>query len=110
MKNVCYVGLKTGLIKTCSHAAFDEACYCAATHPPAAQLLYDLGLVDDVEVADTARSRAPYPPCPGTHGAPLAVPLAAKMEILLLRFGTEPKGMERHMRLSVGSASPQGKK
>ena len=51
-QNIRYIDLSTGLVKTCHHAVFDEAWYLYPTRPPAAQLLYDLGL------------RAEQPPTP----------------------------------------------
>jgi len=43
-KNVVYINLTTGVVKTSHHATFDEAWYLQPTRPPAAQLLYDMGL------------------------------------------------------------------
>ena len=43
-ENIRYIDLDTGIVKTCHHATFDEAWYLQPQRPPAAQLLYDLGL------------------------------------------------------------------
>ncbi len=51
-QNVKYIDLTTGLVKTSHHAQFDEAWYLQPSCPPAAQLLYDLGLELDDEGPD----------------------------------------------------------
>ena len=43
-QNIRYIDTTTGIVKTSHHAMFDEAWYLQPTRPPAAQLLYDLGL------------------------------------------------------------------
>ena len=35
MANVQYINLNSGLVKTCGHAAFDEAWYSEVARPPA---------------------------------------------------------------------------
>ena len=47
MSKIRYIDMKSGLVKICGHARFDEAWYCSDTRPPTAQLLYDLGLKQD---------------------------------------------------------------
>ena len=92
MKNVRYVDLTTGLVKTCGHATFDEAWYCSKARPPAAQLLYDLGLTpdsDELPLQPATGGEAAMPPCHTTHAAPTPAPVAAKMEMLPLRLGTQ---------------------
>lgn len=42
--NIIYLDLDSGVVKTSHHAQFDEAWYLQHTRPPAAQLLYDLGV------------------------------------------------------------------
>ena len=94
MKNVRYVDLTTGLVKTCGHTTFDEAWYCSRARPPAAHLLYDLGLAPDVDeptVQPTMEGTAQTPPCPTTHATPKDVPIAAKLERLPLRLGSRPE-------------------
>jgi hypothetical protein len=46
--NIVYINLDSGLVKTSHHAQFDEARYLQTTRPPAAQLLFDLGIEADV--------------------------------------------------------------
>ena len=48
-QNITYLDLESGIVKSCHHAIFDEAWYLQPSRPPAAQLLYDLGLEADVE-------------------------------------------------------------
>jgi hypothetical protein len=44
---IIYIDLDSGLVKRSHHAQFVEAWYLQPHRPPAAQLLYDLGLEDD---------------------------------------------------------------
>ncbi len=48
-QNITYLDLNSGIVKSCRHAIFDEAWYLQPTQPPAAQLLYDLGLEAETE-------------------------------------------------------------
>ena len=87
MKNVQYVDLTTGLVKTCGHATFDEAWYCSRAWLPAEQLLYDFGLAPDREeptLQPEMEGTAQPPPCPTTHTAQKDTPVAAKLEMLPL--------------------------
>ncbi|KAL9178452.1 hypothetical protein ACHAXT_003782 [Thalassiosira profunda] len=72
--NIRYIDLKSGLVKTSHHAVFDEAWYLQPSRPPAAQLLYDLGLANDDAFACPPASPetelASYPPLPA-----MALPL-----------------------------------
>jgi hypothetical protein len=83
-QNVRYIDLNTGVVKTSHHATFDEAWYLQPTRPPAAQLLYDMGLEYDndtngggmmtqdgvpnvplpLTITPTRFNNAPYPPSP----------------------------------------------
>jgi hypothetical protein len=67
-QNILYLDLDSGIVKSCHHAVFDEAWYMQPTRPPAAQLLYDLGLESDSEAVPAdisdAPSRVPWPPSP----------------------------------------------
>ena len=45
--NIEYLDLTSGTVKRSHHAQFDEAWYLQPTRPPAAQLLYDLGIEPD---------------------------------------------------------------
>jgi hypothetical protein len=49
-QNIIYLDLDSGVVKRSHHAQFDEAWYLQDTRPPAAQLLYDLGITDDTDV------------------------------------------------------------
>ncbi len=46
-QNICYLDLNTGIVKHSHHAQFDKAWYLQPNWPPAAQLLYDLGIEPD---------------------------------------------------------------
>jgi hypothetical protein len=70
-QNILYLDLDSGIVKSCHHAIFDEAWYMQPTRPPAAQLLYDLGLESEFKVASVNGSPhkfiddptyAPWPP------------------------------------------------
>jgi hypothetical protein len=68
-QNNVYLDLNTAIVKTSHHATFDEAWYLQPTRPPAAQLLYDLGLEYDDDTDrdlppnhDVTLALAPWPP------------------------------------------------
>ena len=67
MVNIVYLDLGSGRVKTCGHATFDEAWYYQPTRPPAAQLLYDLGLIEASDTMEsevlTTQPTAHPPPC-----------------------------------------------
>ncbi len=46
-QNIVYLDLDSGLVKQSHHAQFDEAWFLQDSCPPAAQLLYDLGMEPD---------------------------------------------------------------
>jgi hypothetical protein len=50
------LNLDSGVVKTSHHAQFDEAWYLQHSHPPVAQLLYDLGILTEGD--PTAESMA----------------------------------------------------
>jgi hypothetical protein len=61
--NITYINLDSRLVKTSHHAQFDEACYLQDSCPPAAQLLYNLGLEAEDDAPLVAQPGvAPYPP------------------------------------------------
>ena len=71
--------MDSGLVKRSHHAQFDEAWYLQSTRPPAAQLLYDLGLeVDsDDDAEDVPEPSVPWPPlatCDPASGKFLVLP------------------------------------
>ena len=46
-QNIIYLDLDSGVVKSSHHAEFDEAWYLQPSRPPAAQLLYDLGILPE---------------------------------------------------------------
>jgi hypothetical protein len=61
-QNIIYLDLDSGLVKRSHHATFDEAWYLQPSRPPAAQLLYDLGLeVETIPVSETGPDVVPLP-------------------------------------------------
>ena len=76
--NILYLDLESGLVKRSHHAQFDEAWYLQPVCPPAAQLLYDLGL--EVEPEDDPVEASPTNPVPWP---PLAtcVPPCGKFQV-----------------------------
>ena len=69
-QNITYLDLDLGIVKSCHHAIFDEAWYLQPTRPPAAQLLYDLGL----EVANKPMTMSgPLHPTPIGTITPISV-------------------------------------
>ncbi len=68
-QNIVYLDLDSGIVKQSHHATFDEAWYLQPARPPAAQLLYDLGLeADEVDISlsDSSPIVVPLPVCPST--------------------------------------------
>jgi hypothetical protein len=59
--NIIYLDTTTGIVKSCHRAVFDEAWYLQPTRPPAAQLLYDLGLKVEAKPATMADSHTTPP-------------------------------------------------
>jgi hypothetical protein len=70
-QNIIYLDLDSGVVKSCHHAVFDEAWYLQPTQPPAAQLLYHLGLEAETEPMTNSGPVQPIPP--GTV-TPITVP------------------------------------
>ncbi len=70
-QNIIYLDLDSGIVKSCHHTVFDEAWYLKPTCPPAAQLLYDLGLEADSDF--TSLDVPPQLTPPGTI-APITIP------------------------------------
>jgi hypothetical protein len=48
-QNIIYLDLDSGVVKSSHHAEFGEAWYLQPTRPPAAQLLYDLGVLPETD-------------------------------------------------------------
>ena len=76
--NIIYLDLESGLVKRSHYAQFDEAWYLQSACPPAAQLLFDLGL--EVDPEDDPEEVPPTPPVPWS---PLAtcVPPGDKFQV-----------------------------
>jgi hypothetical protein len=70
-QNIIYLNLDSGIVKSCHHAVFNEAWYLQQTCPPAAQLLYDLGLEANSECTS---HDGPLPPTPAGSITPVTVP------------------------------------
>jgi hypothetical protein len=68
-QNIVYLDLDSGIVKQSHHATFDEAWYLQPARPPAAQLLYDLGLeADELDISppDNSTNMTLMPTCPST--------------------------------------------
>ena len=72
-QNIRYLDTTTGIVKTSHHATFDKAWYLQPTRPPAAQLLYDLGLEAECLVQPNT-IHLPQPPVPAAPWPPM-IPL-----------------------------------
>jgi hypothetical protein len=48
-QNIIYLDLDLGVVKSSHHSQFDEAWYLQPTRPPAAQFLYDLGVLPEAD-------------------------------------------------------------
>ena len=81
-QNIIYLDLDSGVVKSCHHAVFDEAWYHQPTRPPAAQLLYDLGLEAETEPMMHSDPVLPIPP--GTV-TPITVPWPPPLSQLLTK-------------------------
>jgi hypothetical protein len=92
--NIRYIDLNTGNVKTSHHAVFDEAWYLHPNRPPAAQLLYDLGVVNEdgfTSPPATEEERfAAYPSIPDVAKPLPKLPLNAKSFPLPLRLTADP--------------------
>ena len=88
-ENIRYIDLTTRVVKQSHHAIFDEAWYMHPKRPPFAQLLYDVGLEQDlatVEFTSLPPSPAKYPP----SKCPAPIPLRAMHLPLPLRLSADP--------------------
>jgi hypothetical protein len=93
-ENIRYIDTLTGMVKTSHHAVFDEAWYLQPTRPPAAQLLFDMGMEVETE-AETAPpskplSKAPWPeivekPLQDTPAKAKNIPLPLRMSATPVR-------------------------
>ena len=100
-----YLDLDSGFVKSRHHAVFDEAWYLQPTRPPAAQLLYDLGLEADTDsmtvdgplhltpigtVSPVSVKWPPMPPVITQHQKPFPTPPMCLMAPLPLRVTNTP--------------------
>jgi hypothetical protein len=88
--NIRYLNLESGLVKRSHHANFGEAWYLQPSRPPAAQLLYDLGLEVDPEDDPkdlTITSPIPWPLLPTCNppSGKFLVPLPCTLALLPLQ-------------------------
>jgi hypothetical protein len=113
-QNVIYMDLVSGQIKSCHHAYFDEAWYLQPTRPPAAQLLYDCGLLAEEVAKDilpsppTLMPHALYPPLPTYDEEFCTIPIVPAIQLSLpLSLGHTPSSIAAHTaRLTPQLTSP----
>ncbi len=91
-QNITYLDLDSGIVKRSHHAQFDEAWYLQPSRPPAAQLLYDLGLetndVDDSPTDDASSGiSVPWPPLLPKSKLPPLPPLCCMQPLPLGKTG-----------------------
>jgi hypothetical protein len=102
-QNIIYLDTTTGIVKSCHHAVFNEAWYLQPSRPPAAQLLYDLGLEAEMEFVShksvtltpagtISPITIPWPPvAPGPQKLTIwSVPSSSIFAPLPLRMTDEP--------------------
>ena len=101
-QNIIYLDSSSGVVKSCHHAVFDEAWYLQLTRPPAAQLLYDLGLEADTSpinlegpisltpIGTITLVGIPWPPSPPLTFLPKKPPPASLFAPLPLRVTAQP--------------------
>ena len=91
--NIKYIDVDTGRVKTSHHAVFDEAWYLQKHRPPAAQLLYDMGMESEEHFQQAAptepRPQAPYPMV--TDKPLQETPKGAKQNLIPLRLSAAPQ-------------------
>ncbi len=84
--------MTSGVVKRLHHAVFDEAWYLQPSQPPAAQLLYDLGLEDEsptcVTVNDPTIALYPPKPCLTANGPNKVHTTACHMHLPLQELGS----------------------
>jgi hypothetical protein len=89
--NIRYIDVESGVVKTPHHAVFNEAWYLQPTRPPAAQLLYDMGMEPDTDPTDDdhlPHNLAPYPPL--SAKAPHKLPTKARIYPIPFRISQQP--------------------
>ncbi len=119
-QNIVYLDLDSDFVKHSHHATFDDAWYLQPACPPAAQLLYDLGLEGEevnISLSDSSPIVVPLPVCPvpwpplytqNIKSAKWDVPPRSHMLPLPLHETVLPQSVAAaaaHVRASVGPAS-----
>jgi hypothetical protein len=106
-ENIRYIDVNTGLVKTSHHAVFDEAWYLQPSRPPMAQLLFDMGLENEEEIAvpppNQPREIAQWPPI--QEMVPTKVPTKALNTPIPLRL-TEAPTLRQESARAAKLASP----
>ena len=91
--NIRYIDVHLGAVKTSHHAVFDEAWYLQPRRPPAAQLLYEMGMEHDDTHTSLPSPRPPPAPYPTISPSPLQkLPSKAKLFPLPFRISPTPPG------------------
>ncbi len=105
--------MNSGLVKRSHHTVFDEAWYLQPLQPPAAQLLYDLGLqendkpVTSTPLPDSPHPPALFPPLPKDMKLPLpALPCHALHTHLPLRESSTLQTVTAQMALITAPSHP----
>ena len=92
-ENIRYVDVQTGMIKTSHHAIFDEAWYLQPLRPPAAQLLFDMGMEVEEDSSKAPPSKpiteAPWPQI--TQQPLMKMPSKVKNNPIPLRMSATPE-------------------
>jgi KUP system potassium uptake protein len=107
--NIRYIDVDTGIVKTCHHAVFDEAWYLQPARPPAAQLLFDMGMEVDNEEQVPAPPAQPRQPAPWpalSDKALSRVPKSAKNIPIPLRLSAAPTQKEVTARAATLQQTP----
>ncbi len=103
--NIRYIDIVSGVVKQSHHAVFNKAWYLQPSYPPAAQLLYDLGLQDDypltVSVPAMLPSFALQPPCPKKSPDPPSIGPAHHPHLPLCESATPNKVTARAATASI---------
>jgi hypothetical protein len=90
-RNIVYLNVTLGIVKSCHHAIFDKVWYLQPTRPPAAQLLYDLGLKAE---SNFVSLEGPLVSIPENEHHPDYYPMASTLwqrpQVLLLPTTTMP--------------------
>jgi hypothetical protein len=106
--NIRYIDVQTGLVKASHHAVFDEAWYLQPARPPAAQLLFDMGMESE-ETSTPAPPLRPIEsaPWPALPTKPLqSVPSKAKNHPIPLRLSASPIQHEFSARAATAFIHP----